>query len=137
MRKLCLGIVSIVTIAAALFSFQVFADTADDSVYYGDVDLDGRVTVLDVTYVQKERAGLVVFTDDQVKRANVDGNDILNIMDASCIQKYLAKLITDFPVKLLPTEAPTVEPTQEPTMHQGIIPGTGGDKDKGSYFPIP
>lgn len=59
----------------------------------GDVNLDGKVNILDATEIQKHLAKLVTLSDQQLKNANTDHNDTVNILDATQIQKYLAKLV--------------------------------------------
>lgn len=59
----------------------------------GDVNLDGKVTIADVTMLQKFLASLSTFNDLQKKAAEVSGDGNLSINDATSIQKYLAGLI--------------------------------------------
>lgn len=56
----------------------------------GDVDLDGEITVNDVTAVQKYLAGMISLTDDQLKWADTTGDGNIDINDATHLQKYLA-----------------------------------------------
>lgn len=65
---------------------------------YGDVNLDGKVNVVDVTVVQKAVAGLTVLNVDQLEKADVDGDLLLTVKDATLIQKKVALLIADFPI---------------------------------------
>ena len=66
---------------------------------YGDVTKDGIVSVKDVSLVQKYIAELEAFDDDQIKAADVDGNEAVNAVDATNIQKYLADFFTRFPIE--------------------------------------
>lgn len=74
------------------------ADTAanTDKVYYGDVDGDGRVSVVDVTLIQKYCAGITSLTLDQKRRADVDFNGKITENDATLVQKYSINIITKF-----------------------------------------
>lgn len=65
-------------------------NTVEKEYYVGDADLDGVVTIKDVTAIQKYTARLTSLSDSSTKIADVDGNGILNINDATAIQKYLA-----------------------------------------------
>lgn len=65
-------------------------NTVEKEYYVGDADLDGVVTIKDVTAIQKYTARLTSLSDTSTKIADVDGNGILNINDATAIQKYLA-----------------------------------------------
>lgn len=70
-----------------------------DPVVYGDVDLNGKVEVLDATLIQKAIANLTTLTDKQIKNAIVSGNDNLTVLDATYIQKKIANIIDKFPVE--------------------------------------
>lgn len=62
----------------------------------GDVDMDGEITISDVTLIQKNLADIESFTDESEYLADVDKNGTVNIDDATIIQKYLAEIITSF-----------------------------------------
>ncbi|MCD8026694.1 MAG: dockerin type I repeat-containing protein [Clostridiales bacterium] len=67
--------------------------TPDEPVLvYGDVDLDGVVTVADVTLVQKASALLVTLTDEQTVLADVNGDGRVSVLDATCIQKCYRRI---------------------------------------------
>ena len=57
----------------------------------GDANLDGRITISDVTAIQRHIAELDIFTDEQIALAdtNCDGN--VTIEDATILQRYLAE----------------------------------------------
>lgn len=59
----------------------------------GDVDLDGKITIMDATEIQKYLAKLTIFTDLQIILADLTGDNDVNILDATYIQMYLAKLL--------------------------------------------
>ena len=63
----------------------------------GDVNLDGKVDVLDAAMVQKYAAGRQELTDEQLYAANVNGDNNVDVLDAAMIQKYAAGKITEFP----------------------------------------
>ena len=62
----------------------------------GDVNGDGKISVLDATLVQKYLAGLVTLSDTQKAAADVNGDGSVSVLDATQIQKYIAGLITEF-----------------------------------------
>ncbi len=68
-------------------------------IVYGDVDLNGKVEVLDATLIQKAVASLITLTDEQIKNGIVSGGDKLTVLDATYIQKKIANLIDTFPVE--------------------------------------
>lgn len=63
---------------------------------YGDVDLDGSVTVKDATLIQKGLAKVTYVTAVQRHLADPDGTGY-SIKNATAIQKYLAKYKTTTP----------------------------------------
>ena len=66
-----------------------FTSAAAESVYInGDADVDGNVTILDATAIQRKLAEFNVVSFDE-QAADVDGNG-LDITDATRIQRYLA-----------------------------------------------
>lgn len=58
----------------------------------GDIDMDGKVTIMDATLVQKYIAHLEDLTDQQKRLADVDGDGEITILDATEIQKMLANV---------------------------------------------
>lgn len=69
-----------------------FTFIALDSLQAGDVDGDGKVSIDDVTDIQKHLANMVDFTKEQVSLADVDKNGTVSIDDVTLIQKHLAGL---------------------------------------------
>lgn len=65
----------------------------------GDADLDGEVTIRDVTAIQKHLAKITVLSDDGEKAADVDADGNVSISDATMIQRKLAGLINKFPAE--------------------------------------
>lgn len=74
-------------------------DIPTPPVMYGDVDGDGKITVMDATDIQRAVAKVITLTVDELKRALVTGNENLSIMDATSVQRYVAKVISKFPVE--------------------------------------
>lgn len=66
---------------------------------YGDVDLNGKVNILDATLVQLGLAELDEITPEQYIAGDVNTDYNLTINDATNIQLYLADLISELPVK--------------------------------------
>ncbi len=69
---------------------------ASGDVKLGDVDMDGSVTVLDATAIQKHIANIKKLSDAQLLAADTDGDKNVTVMDATLIQKFIANLITEF-----------------------------------------
>ena len=67
-----------------------FAGTAPKR---GDVNLDGKVDVVDVTTIQNICADLGEYSSDQLAAADVDENGKVIISDATFIQEIVAGLI--------------------------------------------
>lgn len=90
-------IIALITALALLLSMTFTCVCANASLLYGDVDTDGKVTVMDATLIQQALAKITTLSEEQQKLALVSGNDSLSIMDATLIQQYIAKVIDKFP----------------------------------------
>lgn len=55
----------------------------------GDVDLDNRISVMDSSLVDKYIKGITTLTEEQLKRADMDGNNIINNEDYELIRENL------------------------------------------------
>ncbi len=60
---------------------------------FGDVNLDGRSDIQDVTQLQRYLAHMISFNDEQKIIADVNGDGIIAIDDATIIQIYLAEYL--------------------------------------------
>ena len=59
--------------------------------YVGDADGDGRITISDVTAIQRHMAEYDKLTGTALLAADADGNGTVDINDATHIQRYLAE----------------------------------------------
>ena len=66
---------------------------------YGDVDLDGKINVIDANLVRKAATKIATLDENQKFAADVNGDGKINVIDASLVRKFAAKLITKFPVE--------------------------------------
>lgn len=57
----------------------------------GDTNLDGAISISDVTAIQRHLAESELFTDKQLSLADTNGDGVINITDATHLQKYLAE----------------------------------------------
>lgn len=102
--KVYIKLISVVSVLAIVFAgVSVFCASAEETEYiqpekfiYGDVDLDGKVSVKDATLVQKDLAKITYVTAVQKYLADPDGTGY-SIKNATAIQKYLAKYETTTP----------------------------------------
>ena len=63
----------------------------------GDADLDGTVSVMDATKIQRAQALLETLTEEQAKAADADVDGTVSVMDATEIQLWCAQLIPTLP----------------------------------------
>ena len=68
----------------------------DNEKKIGDTDDDGRISIGDVTAIQRHLADLGAFSGEQLAVADVNGDGKVDINDATHLQRYLA----DFDVQL-------------------------------------
>jgi surface antigen len=64
--------------------------THDRTALVGDLDEDGRVSIMDATRIQLIIAGLYTPTKHMLIAGDYDGDNVFSIMDASSIRTYLA-----------------------------------------------
>ena len=57
----------------------------------GDTDLDGRITISDVTAIQRHIAELDIFSEEQLAAADTNSDGKVDITDATYLQMYLAE----------------------------------------------
>ena len=57
----------------------------------GDVNMDGRVNIRDVTAIQRHVAEYAPLTEEQLALADTNGDGTVNIQDATHLQMYLAE----------------------------------------------
>lgn len=94
-KVLCMMIVALTvmtTLAVANVGAQEvnLAETGKSSYIVGDVDLDGKITIKDVTSIQKVIAGINHFEGRQYEAANTLERNRIDVRDATEIQKYVA-----------------------------------------------
>ncbi len=63
----------------------------------GDADLDGSVSVMDATKIQRAQALLETLTEMQATYADADADGTVSVMDATEIQLFCAQLIASLP----------------------------------------
>ncbi len=59
----------------------------------GDVDVDGEITIIDVSYIQMHVSKLVKIDDAHIEYADADYNGEITIQDATFAQMKIAKLL--------------------------------------------
>ena len=69
---------------------------------YGDVNLDGKVDILDAVFLNKYLATLVQFSDAQMANADCCQDGVLNDQDTTALMHFIILLIDNLPVQ--PTE---------------------------------
>lgn len=58
----------------------------------GDVDMDGTVSIIDVTLIQRYLAATKELTPEQLLYADVDDSGSVDIIDATVLQRHLVKM---------------------------------------------
>ncbi len=64
-------------------------------VMIGDVDGDGKVSIMDATEIQRHIAQLTTISDERIACADTDKDGKVSIMDATQIQRFIAQLIPE------------------------------------------
>lgn len=112
-------IISVALVVQMLLACFVFsAVSANAATNFGDVDGDGKISLVDVVLVQRSIANIIVLKDNQREQADVSGDEKISLTDVVNIQRYLAGIIKFFPADSIspkPTEISTHVPTQPAT----------------------
>ncbi len=82
---------------------------------YGDVDLNGRVNVVDGTIIQKYGIGLIEPSEIIETLGDVNQDKRISVIDTTIIQKYAIGLNTEGSIAGQVYEEPATEPATEPT----------------------
>ena len=69
---------------------------------YGDVNLDGKVDIVDAIFLNKYLATLIQFSDAQMANADCCQDGVLNDQDTTALMQFIILLIDNLPVQ--PTE---------------------------------
>ena len=70
--------------------------------FYGDVNLDGKVDILDAVYLNRYLATLIQFSDVQIANADCYQDGVLDDQDTTALMQFIILLIDDLPAQ--PTE---------------------------------
>ncbi len=76
------------------YDIEVFVNLKE-TYLYGDVDMDGRITIRDASLVQKYLADFAQLNEDQVTLAELSYDDRVSVKDAALIQEYVAGMAKD------------------------------------------
>lgn len=105
MKKISKKVISIFLIVLLIVSSVLISATAvhaSESTYkLGDANIDGSISIKDVSVVQKCLAQSLELEDFQLYLADVDGSSTLGIRDATYLQLYVAKKDITYPVNSL------------------------------------
>ncbi|MBQ3285705.1 MAG: starch-binding protein [Ruminococcus sp.] len=96
MKRSITTLTAIILALSLLFSTVLTANATTD---FGDVDGNGEIESIDVTYLQRHLAEIQSLDEEAQKRAHVSENEELTVYDATLIQYYLARRITVFPAE--------------------------------------
>ena len=67
----------------------------NEKMLLGDIDGDGKVTIIDATYIQRHIAQLTTIPENRIACADTDKDGKVSIIDATMIQRFIAQLIPE------------------------------------------
>ena len=104
-----------------LISMMLIANIAWGDIFYGDVNIDGKVTPTDAALVMQHVVGELTLDSSQQVRGNVTNDGSLSSMDAALILQKITGLISTFPAQ---TQDMVFIPAGEFSMgdHHGSLP---------------
>ena len=117
MKKFTSLIISIMLVTSVMLTVSAYSDS---EFVNGDVDLNGKLSIRDTTYIQKYLAKKLSLTSQQMRLADFNLDGEVNIWDATKIQKVIAK------IEDMPTESTYTTPTKEYVTPEefGLTPNT-------------
>ena len=86
-----------VSLPAPTGESTAYSVTVDRSYILGDADMDGKVTISDVTVIQMFTAEILEEAFSEAA-ADVNGDGTVNVIDATLIQEFLAELPVPYPI---------------------------------------
>lgn len=95
MKKLLICTVMLFVLISAVLPVQA----AKKSIIYGDVNGDGAVTDEDADLISEHLAKVIKLEGDAFIAADVNGDGRLSLADVISVQRYIANLITEFPIE--------------------------------------
>ena len=117
MRRLIAGLTALFLLLSILLCSTVITSAAAHR--KGDVDLDGEVTILDATVIQRVLVEMIEDSDGHILRCgDIDGGG-LSIMDVTFIQRYLAQMDDGYPIGDIVDDDP--QPTEKPTETEPLV----------------
>ena len=103
-------------------------DRSEEEVYLlGDVDMDGDVTVIDATLIQREQADMCELSGLQKELGNIEGSGI-DVTSATLIQRYAANIPTAYPV------GENIADENEGVVYEEIVPWYDFTSFDGDYY---
>ena len=84
----------------ALSSPVVFLSNEKNPFRYGDVNMDGKISITDAMLIMQYKADIITLKEEyQQFSADVSGDKNITVSDAMLIMQYLAEIISVFPVE--------------------------------------
>ncbi len=97
---------------------------ADSYSLIGDADVDGEVTILDATRIQRALVTIVELNTLQRYLADVDHLDGVTILDATAIQRRLAEISDDFYAEKLDHWQAKIDSVSHPPLSAPLTSGS-------------
>ncbi len=117
--------ISFLLVLTVLILSSVIPMRAEEAFYFiGDADVDGSVTILDATRIQRQ---LVDLADADILRnylSDVDGDKNATILDATCVQRRLAGIENKFCKEKLYTWRASVTKVDTTALSSTVQVGT-------------
>ena len=97
-RLLCIVLTLVLAFSCCTAFGAAAAERSEEEVYLlGDVDMDGDVTIVDATLIQREQANMCELSGLQKELGNIEGTGI-EITSATLIQRYAVNIPTGYPI---------------------------------------
>ncbi|MCD7812083.1 MAG: leucine-rich repeat protein [Ruminococcus sp.] len=71
-----------------------------DSTYFGDINLDGKITMADIVYLDKAMLGAVDLNEAQTANADIYADGQLDAIDSLYLLKFMVNLVDSIPIEV-------------------------------------
>ncbi len=101
------------------YTYVTYLDELGDERSYllGDVNMDGQISLKDVTVIHYAVADMINLTEKQLLLADVNGDGAVTAVDATYIRNYLLSAIDKFPAE---PEEPEPDESQDATIEPDV-----------------
>lgn len=113
-------------------TFEALPQT-EKGLYYGDLNHDGRISLIDVSNLSQVVQEQIVLADDDKKRADLDGDGKITEKDVELLRNFYVGIITEFPIEKMLTQIVITRVPDKTSYYVGDVLSAAGMKVEAVY----